>query len=95
MVGMEQKERRDLNRLDVEGGGVGGQPHVERLAACAAQKHFKLTTGELSVDRTLQRESLPATKTRSLNNLESNEKKSELLAHRKRAGYTQPGCKAV
>lgn len=50
MVGMEQKERRDLNRLGVEGGGVGGQPHVEGLAACVAQKHFKLTTGELSVD---------------------------------------------
>lgn len=38
-----------------EGGGVGGQgvfmkPRVEVPAACVAQKHFKLTTGELSVD---------------------------------------------
>lgn len=64
-------------------------------AGCVAQKHFKLTTRERSVDGRLHRESLPATRNKSLNNRESDEKKSEPLALRKRAGFTQPGWKTV
>lgn len=68
MVGMEKKRGKALAEMCIwEGGGVGGQgvfmePHAEGPAACVAQKPFKFTTGECSVDWRLQRESLPATK---------------------------------
>lgn len=80
MVGMEmQTEARPESRCacgrEVRRQEVFMEPCMEGPAACVAQKHFKLVTGELCMDWTLQRGSLPATKPKSLNNMESNEEK--------------------
>lgn len=83
IVGMEQKGGKTLAEMCMwEGRGVGGQgvfmePRLEGPATCVAQKHFKLTTGERSVEWRLQRESLPATKNKPLSNRENDERKSD------------------
>lgn len=56
IVGMEQNGGKTLAEMCMwEGRGVGGQgvfmePCLEGAATCVARKHFKLTTGERSVE---------------------------------------------